>query len=250
MTYHLIVRWAQRREPLSVCASRFSRMLEGLGAVHATLSDWRRQAQSRATAYKPFCAIPPRLDELEEILLRGRHFASASGELAPDLGYTVAAWNGLDQPQALSIQLHVGSYEPRLYPNEVALEGLRQENRQFVRGATLKRVLLTIAECWEADWGMIGNWGHEGCTLDPEGRPLLPYGGWLTYLSRELADKMSPPRDVHSEQMPDGGLFMLVSEEPFDATNPIHVARLDAIQKSLAPVQRSLSSVAHVRVGR
>src|ERR1700730_1685614 len=103
MTYHLNVRWAQRSEPLSVCAGRFARMLERLAAVHPTLSDWRQQAQTRAAACKPFCEMPPRLPELEEILQKGRHFASAGGELAPELGYTVSAWNGLDEPLALSI---------------------------------------------------------------------------------------------------------------------------------------------------
>jgi hypothetical protein len=243
MSYHLTVRWAQRPEPVSVCASRLSRMLDGLAAVHATLSDWRKQAQMRAAAYKPLCTVPPQLNELEKILLAGRHFASGSGEPAPELGYSISAWNGLNEPRALSIRLHVGSYESRLYPNEVALEGLRRENLQLFCDASLKRALLTVAECWGADWGVVRDWGFEGCTLDPEGRPLLPYGGWLTYLSAELAEKVLPPHDVLAERTPDGGLVMQVSEEPFDAANPTHVTRLDAVQKSLASIQRSLSSV-------
>ena len=245
MTYHLNVRWDARDESLSTCAARLARMLEGLAAIHPNLMDWRRKAKTLALAYKPFCVMPPSLPELEAILSRGRYFASASGVLIPELGYSVSAWNGLDEPQALSIRLHVGSYESRLYPNEVEPEGLRRENTQLFCAATLKRALLTVAECWEADWGIVRDWGHEGCTLDPEGRPLLPYGGWLTYLSHELAQKVSPPHDVLVEPTPDGGLFMLVSEEAFDAADPMHVTRLDAIQKSRAPIQRSLSLVSY-----
>jgi hypothetical protein len=124
---------------------------------------------------------------------------------------------------------------------------MRSSTRLFllVDAAILKRVLLTLAECWDADWGVVETWAYEGLTVDANDKPLLPYGGWLTYLSHELAQKVSPPRDVLAERTPDGGLFMLVSEEPFDADNPTHVTRLDAIQKSLAPVQRSLSSVSY-----
>jgi hypothetical protein len=244
MTYHLNARWDARNEALSACATRFARMLQGLAAVHPNLADWRRKAHTLATAYKPFCTMPPSQTELEAILLRGRYFASASRELIADLGYSASTWNGLDDPQGLSLRLHVGAYSRRLYPNEVEIEGLRPGNA-LVDAAILKRVLLTLAECWDADWGVVETWAYEGLTVDANDKPLLPYGGWLTYLSHELAQKVSPPRDVLAERTPDGGLFMLVSEEPFDAANPTHVTRLDAIQKSLAPVQRSLSSVSY-----
>ncbi len=244
MTYHLNIRWSPRNEPLRACVRRLGRMLERLVAIHPNLGDWRRKAHTLAAAYKPFCTMPPSQTELEAILLRGRYFASASRELIADLGYSAAAWNGLDEPQALSLRLHVGAYSRRLYPNEVEIEGLGPGN-ELLNGALLKRVLLTIAECWAADWGVVETWAYEGLTVDANEKPLLPYGGWLTYLSRELAEKVSPPHDVQSEQTPDDGLFIQVSEEPFDAANPIHVTRLDAIQKSLAPIQRSLSSVSY-----
>jgi hypothetical protein len=188
--------------------------------------------------------MPPPIDELEEIVKRGQRVKSATKELSPALGYWIAAWNGLDEPQSLSLLLHVGSYVQRLYPNEIQLEGLQPRNA-LVNAAVLKRVLLTLAECWDADWAVVETWQYEGLTVDANEKPLLPYGGWLTYLSRELAEKVSPPHDVLAERTPDGGLFMQVSEEVFDAANPIHVTRLDAIQKSLAPIQRSLSSVSY-----
>jgi immunity protein 52 of polymorphic toxin system len=185
--------------------------------------------------------MPPPIDELQEIVKRGQRVKSTTKELSQALGYWIAAWNGLEEPQSLSFLLHVGAYVQRLYPNEIQLEGLRPGNA-LVDAAILKRVLLTLAECWDADWAVVETWQYEGLTVDANEKPLLPYGGWLTYLSRELAEKVSPPRDVHSEQTPNGGLFILVSEEAFDAENQIHIARLDAVQKSLAPVQRPLSA--------
>jgi hypothetical protein len=241
MTYRLNVRWDVRDEQVSSCAKRLARMLEGLVAIHPNLADWRRKAKTRAAAYRPFCVMPPSIPELEAILLRGRHFASASKELIPDLGYTVAAWNGLDEPQSLSLRLRCGIYYERwLYPNSVEIEGLPPGN-DLLNTTILKRVLLTIAQCWDADWGAVETWAYKGRAVDSGDKPLLPYGGWLTYLSAALAEKVSPPAGVQAERTPDGGLVMLVSEEPFDVSNPVHVPRLDAVQKSLAPVQRSIT---------
>ena len=179
--------------------------------------------------------------ELEGILFRGRHFTSASRELIPQLGYSTSAWNGLDEPQSLSFRIDVGAYSRRLYPNEVQIEGLGPGN-ELVSAALLKRVLLTIAGCCDADWSVVETWQYKSLTVDTTDKPLLPYGGWLTYLSRALAEHIEPPPDIHAERLPDGSLFMLISDEPFDVANPSHVARLDAVQKSLAPVQRTLAS--------
>ena len=110
-----------------------------------------------------------------------------------------------------------------------------------VDATLLKSVLLTIAQCWDADWGVVETWEYKGRTVDSNNKPLLPYGGWLTYLSRAFAVNVAPPPDVFAERTSDGGLILLVSQEPFDVANPTHVTPLDAVQKSLTPVQRSVT---------
>jgi hypothetical protein len=245
MHYNLWARWAQRAEDLSACALRFARTLEEFAAAHVTLGRWCKLADTRAAAYKPFCAMPPRLPELEAILLSGRHFTSGTHELIPDLGYSVAAWNGLDELRAVSFDLQAGASSNHvLYPNKVRLEGLLPENRSLVNATVLKRVMFAIADCWDIDWGVVDTWAYKGKATDAQGHLLFPYGGWLTYLSPTLAKKVSPPPDIVAERLPNGALFMLVSEKQFDVANPEHIARLDAIQKALAPVQRSAASAA------
>jgi hypothetical protein len=239
MTYYLNARWLPRNDPLSNCAERFARMLDRLAEIHPNLSDWRRKASSRTAAFRPFCSMPPSIAELETILLRGRYFTSASRQWTPDLGYSVSAWNGLDAPQSVSLRLHVGVYSHRLYPNEVEIEGLRPGN-VLLDSSLLRCILAAIADCWDADWGIVELWGYDRLTVDSSDKPLLPYGGWLTYLCKSLAEKITLPSGVFSERTQDAGLLMLASEEPFSAANPIHVARLDAIQRALAPVQRPL----------
>ena len=242
--YQLSVSWGPRAERMSACATRFVVMLEKLAAEHSTLASWFKQARTRATAFESFCIMPPRQAELEEILHRGRQFTSGSRELIPELGYSVAAWNGQDEPYELSFHVRPGGYNPQLlYPNEVCIPTLRPGNRELLNAVVLKRILLTIADCWDADWSVVETWDYQGKTLDAQGRPLLPYGGWLTYLSPALAEKVSSPPDIAAESLPNGALFMLATEEQFDVANPVHVANLDAIQKALAPVQRSVGSV-------
>jgi len=242
MSYRLGVRWGPRPETARACASRFAQMLATLAATHPDLADWRRKADTKAAAYKPFCTIPPRLDELEAIFYQARRFTSASHELDPELGFATAAWNGRDEPRSLSLSLNVGEYPPgRLYPNVVELTGLRETNAQLVNAVVLRRILLAMAESWQADWGVVETWAYKGLTEDANQKPLVPYGGWLTYLSRKFAENVTLPPDVHADRLSDGGLFMSVSDEPFDIANPIHVAKLDAVQKALAPVQRSTS---------
>jgi hypothetical protein len=241
MNYHLTVRWAARDEPLTSCAMRMARMLNELAAIHPNLMDWRRQAKTKAAAYQRFCAMPPSLPELESILHHGRHFTSASHELSPELGYSAAAWNGLDEPQSLSLHVSVGGYYHRwLYPNHIEIEGLSPGNA-LVDATLLKNVLLTIAKCWDADWGVVETWEYKGLTVDSNDKPLVPYGGWLTYLSPAFAEHIEPPPGIHAERLPDGSLFMLVSDELFDVANPTHVTPLDAVQKSLTPVQKSIT---------
>ena len=135
------------------------------------------------------------------------------------------------------MSFRVGASELRLYPNEVSIEGLHEGN-DLLDVTLLKRVLVTIADCWDADWGVVETWAYQGLTMDWNEKPLLPYGGWLT----DLARGVSPPPAVQAEQTPSGGLLMLVSDEPLDVDNPAHLERLDAVQQCLAPIQQLLSS--------
>jgi hypothetical protein len=49
-------------------------MFTGLAEAHSAFAHWNRKANSRAAANKPFCAMPPKLEELTRIFEKGRHF--------------------------------------------------------------------------------------------------------------------------------------------------------------------------------
>ena len=67
-------------------------MLTGLAAVHPLLARWNKSAETRLESSKPFCAMPPRIDELAAIL-ESDPFTPG----VPSDGYAVHAWNALDR---------------------------------------------------------------------------------------------------------------------------------------------------------
>ena len=56
---------------------------------------------------------------------------------------------------------------------------------------------------------------------------------WMTYLSPELAQKVTPPGDVLVERMDDGGLLMIAAQETFDTWNTKHMAAARSITNAL-----------------
>ena len=52
---------------------------------------------------------------------------------------------------------------------------------------------------------------------------------------------MHAPSTAIVEDTPDGGLLLVATREPFDATNPAHLAAAFAIHQSLAPLWEELA---------
>jgi hypothetical protein len=56
---------------------------------------------------------------------------------------------------------------------------------------------------------------------------------WMTYLSPELAQKVTPPVDVLVEHTDNGGLLMIAAEDTFDTANAKHMAAARSITSAL-----------------
>ncbi|MGA2087427.1 MAG: Imm52 family immunity protein [Stellaceae bacterium] len=241
-SYTLYAFWKARPESTEACAERLARMFQDLAAIHPAFARWCKKAMTLAPPDKPFCSMPPQIKELTAIFDKGRYFKDVPREPIPQLGYMVYAWNGIRGPQGLSFSVHAGAYtERKRDPNMVdfGFQGIEPGNESLLNAKILKQVLLAVVSAWEADWGVIESWGYEGQLKNADGQLFRPWGGWITYLSPAYAQKISPPRTATVEQTPGGGLLMLATEEPFTATNPAHVAAVDAIQACLKPIQVS-----------
>jgi hypothetical protein len=216
-------------------------MFTGLAEAHPAFAHWNRKANSRAAANKPFCAMPPNVDELTEIFEKGRRFKDVPREPWPELGYSVYAWNGRDDACGISLDVHAGSYSlQRPEPNSIFLQlhGAQPGNEDFINAKALTRTLIAIAEAWDANWGTVETWEYKGKKRDADGQLLRPWGGWITYLAPHYAGRISLPPAVRAEPTAGGGLVIVATEAPFTVADPAHVAALDALQEALAPIQK------------
>jgi hypothetical protein len=240
MSYKLWAFWGSRPESTAACAARLARMFTDLAEAHPAFARWNRTANSRAAANKPFCAMPPKLEELTEIFEKGRHLKDDPPDPWPEMGYSVHAWNGRDDVCGVSLDVHAGSYSlQRPEPNSVFMEfdGAQPGNEDFINVKVLTRALVAIAEAWDANWGTVETWDYRGKKRNANGQLLRPWGGWITYLAARYAGRISLPPALRVKPTSDGGLVIVATEEPFIVENPAHVAALDALQQALAPIQ-------------
>src|SRR5262249_51187755 len=156
-----------------------------LAAAHPAFAQWYRQAKSRAEAFRPFCAMPPRLDELTEIFEGGTRYTDFDPRPMPELGYTVNAWNGQSDEQAAALAVRAGGYTEHLpFPNTVDLKLHRPmaNNGHLLNAEVLRSVLLSVAEAWEPDSANVVTWAYWQRLLAPTGRLPVVRSGWMTYL--------------------------------------------------------------------
>jgi Immunity protein 52 len=238
--YDLWAFWGPREEDAAQCAVRLAATLTGWAAAHPVFARWNRKGDTRAQANKPFCAMPPRVDELTKIVKRGLTHKDEPREPWPELGYVVWAWNGIDGPRSAAFHLDAGSYAPTpIFPNSLRLHlpsGL-PATADIMNSAVLRKMLLSAVSAWEPAWGSIASYSYEQRTFVP--KPHFPRfrSGWMTYLSAPYAARITPPAPAITERTTDGGLLLLATQEAFTIENPEHVAAADAIQAALEPLQ-------------
>jgi hypothetical protein len=180
MSYKFYAWWGRREESAEVCAQRMAQMLENLAAVHPVLSRWNKQAMTRKAANAPFCAMPPRLDELTRIFEKGRHYRDHPREPMLDMGFSISAWNGHDDDYGVSLAVHAGAYTDRPPdPNNVRLDlhHPTAADADFINASVLKKMNLAVAEAWQPSWAVVETWADKGETKDAKGFPLRPWGG-------------------------------------------------------------------------
>jgi hypothetical protein len=127
----------------------------------------------------------------------------------------------------------------RLHPRGAASRGIVADVK------VLTRVLVAIAEAWDANWGVVESWDYQGRKEDADGQLLRPWGGWITYLAAHDAGRVSLPSAARVEPAAGGGLVIVATQEPFTVANPAHTAALDAIQEALAPIRKRAGGCRH-----
>lgn len=242
--YKLHARWQDRPESPRSCAQRLAHLLAGLATAHPAFARWNKQANSRAAANRPAWRMPPDTDELTAVFDKGRQYKDVPREPWPEMGYSVAAWNGLDPPHGASLSIRPGRYsDNRAFPNSVGMEFDQSTpaNADLLCAAALKPALLSVVSAWEPDHGNIVCWDYWDRLFGERHWPVFR-SGWMTYLAPQFASRITPPPAAIAEPVAGGGLLLLATEERFSMDNPAHLAVADAIQAALGPLQELLSS--------
>src|SRR5665213_529030 len=163
-----------------------------------------------------------------------------SGVPWPELGYSVAAWNAIDGAKSVSFHVKPGQYTAdRIFPNSLELQLPKRtpDTTGIVNTPILRKVLLSVVSAWEPSWALITSASYnERFHLSEKPFPLFR-SGWMTYLSRPSARRISPPGSAIVEGTRDDGILLLATNETFTAENPRHIAVADEIQRSLVPIQ-------------
>jgi hypothetical protein len=237
--FKLFAAWGPRADDTRACAARLACMLEELSKAHPAFAHWNEQAWRRADATRPFCSMPPRIDELSAVF-GARPKQRVHGR---ERGYSASAWNGLNNSCGLWFRVTCGDGNqwPSIYfSNSFSMEMSARdaENADLTSAASMRAVLLAVVAGWDPAWAEITDWRYKNALKNPEGKPGPPFrSGWMTYLSAPYAQRISPPPEAITEPVLGGGMLLLSTREPFDAENPTHVAAADAIQLALEPIQ-------------
>ena len=246
--FNLECRWGARLEDAQACAERLAMMLSALARLHPAFARWNEQGYSRAAANRPFCAMPPRVDEFTRIFEKS--YLSPGG---PSDGFALSAWNGQDPPHGVSISVFVGSDSKyMIFPNHprINLPQYEPANADLINIGVLKPALLAFAAAWNPDCADISPWAYFERWLRAEpwndeqrkaNRPdrYIPLirAGWMTYLCPDYARRINPPRGIEVEPVPGGGALLIATREVFTPGNPLHDAAADTIQDALLPLQ-------------
>lgn len=202
------VAWGRLHESMESVARRFARMLQDLAAIHPALADWKKLGGPRRKPPRPFCAMPPDIDELVRIFTEGRYFTDIGREPMPNLGYTAVAWNGHNDALGCFLEveagaLHIGS--PR--SNSAKLQFLIRDpdNAEPLSAVTLVSIFRVMIAAWEPVWGTIGNmtlWKILRGAADERHRYT---GGWMVYLGAAFDDHVATPPGGVVRRPPQGG---------------------------------------------
>jgi hypothetical protein len=241
-SYELWAVWSNREETAEQCAGRLAATFTGWAEAHDIFSHWNRQGWTRAEADAPFCAMPPRIDELRIIFEKGRAHKDVPRIPWPEMGYSVAAWNGSDAPRDASFHVMPGTYKNnRIFPNSFALHLPKPapETTDVLNTPVLRKVLLSTVLAWEPAWASVTSRSYSKRFHDRA--PVQPFplfrSGWMTYLSAPYVRRVTPPASAIVEDTENGGMLLLSTNETFTVDNPKHVAVADEIQDALAPLQ-------------
>jgi hypothetical protein len=250
--FTILSTWDPRPETSETLGQRMLNNLTALSGIAPFFRRWRLldmnidiekliESDSRAEMEAaPSFALDKVRVSIAKVVERGVRRGD-DGKPEPAGGYTINASNGEQGSRYVSLTGRGGGIlDPRagLRYAEFRTSSTETPDPAIVAYPVFKAALLSVALAWDVNhaqafsddmrkfWNAPFKWD-----LDL---------AWMTYLPADLAQKVSPPRDVVVERTNDGGLLLIAAEETFDVKNARHMAAARSILASLADLNAEM----------
>lgn len=227
----LSIDWGPREEALEACADRLARFVSLLKPVQPALtglrSAWGANGQLISTNVASQDCVP--------MFLRAKYGFQFQGgvEFGPErfLPLDVLAGDGHDA---------IPEYRRhRFSTNHLTLsatvKGVTGEDAAII--AALKPILLAGIEAWEPDCAALYSHHYKQLTHTSGKWPPYASGSWAIYLTRQLAEQISPPASCVAETTSAGGLLMKATDGFFTHEDTELRARAEAIHATVTPLE-------------
>jgi hypothetical protein len=233
--FHYSIRWAWkgRSETPASIAEKYRRTLNELSHSNPAFHDWG----VGVTRKEGRLARLEVISDMESVV-RANVKRDDWKKPDPDSGYGMFATSDVFAsenfvPHDLSLRFKVGSK----WGNDIGFQvgGLMVPSDLRVATFSLfKSVLSILTSIWSPEWAdaYIFKVGYQEPGV-VAGIPVFPYSRfhipWITYLSTPLAEGVTPPPGIQSEQTSDGGLLMVATQDQLDPANPEHMRLAKAL---------------------
>ena len=219
--------WRNRRPTTQEIAHRFDALVEALAPIHPAFRKGWVWIKDDGIPYEAIRA------DLVRAIEAGKA-TDDNGTPWPDGGYRFSVLSAFDDisPPSLEMSLEDGWLAPYFWANVLAISTPFNvvPEPSLCSYDVICAAMLAGCEIFEADSCIA--YTDALTDLDEPGACKI---GWMTYIGPEPAPLITPPPDVIVEHRPNGGLFMAVTRENFDVSNPAHVAAAREILAAVRP---------------
>jgi hypothetical protein len=241
--------WWEPRDPSQADdARRLSRFVNGLPDFDPIYRSWLKSPKTK----KETVPVPLSEAEAKRLLIDnvGQHEVPPGPW--PELGSHI--WGGhagpppydFRQSSTAGTRCRIGAFgPPAINRNHIfmQLSELRPSTGRPWRASELRPLMKFAREVWKpaemcAAFSFYDVLKIPDPTWAAGERPLRPLIGWITYLPPNLAARAKYPADVEVETLEDGAALVTLCEEPFGKTDAEGLARLQALEAALRPIQR------------
>ncbi len=229
--YYASAFWGVRKEPVEQCTQQTVGFLSCLVQCDPCLAHWFKTGRSRKEALK----YEVKLDTatIHALLLAGRSRKDIGRSIIEELGFLIGLWNGShSDAESASLTIQCGSYATRPGINfcELDLPYGEEVRSHLLQVPVLTAVMECMVSAWKPDWAAVMSRDYEKMLPFPAAH--APRMGWLVYLSSRRGTVPSLPTSVQVVPLREGSLIIL-TEERFTASNPVHVQRARQVEAIL-----------------